>query len=279
MLGALLRCRGETIFQSIATEGPRVSNMNCSPQMISISPLPTTMRLLIATTIYATVMLAIAPQIAAQQIYQPHSLLRHDMSPGVVGGFYAARGPSIGAYVQPVHINVPDGVGVTMPVGATFGQSSNDLMVGLKIGDVHRFRLTGIAEHEGEELYPTIEVIDRTYPPPGLQLKYPIRVDIDQDDLRAALTGQMVTRVIYLEDTEAASQLAQRAAPERPLDVAVYQDPLDVADELGRPVAILRLGSLTPPSHPELLAGFYFGFPIYYPIHAPVQSPVNEATQ
>lgn len=237
------------------------------------------MRHSIATTIFAAALLWIAPE-ATSQGYQARPLLGSDMSPGVVGGIYAAtRGPSIANYVQPVHINAPEGVGLTMPVGESFGESTTDLMVGLQIGNVHRFRISGIAGFEGEELYPTIEVIDRTYPPPGLQLKYPIRVDLDEDDLRAALVGQMVTRVIYLEDTASASALPQTDSPQRPVEVAAYQDPLDVADSLGRPVAILRIGSLLPPQHPQLMAGFFFGYPTYFPILAPVQNPVIEAPQ
>ena len=216
--------------------------------------------------IVIAVTLVVAPELSAQTA---EPLVGSDLPPGFVGNLYASTRPSVAGYVQPVQIVTPGGVQATMPVGHTFGEPSSDLRVGLHIGSVYRMRVTGIPGREGEELYPTIEIIDRTYPPPGLALKYPIRIDIDNDDLLAALSGQMVTRVVYLEDTVSASDIAQTELPTRPTEAAAYQDPLDVADALGRPVAIVRIGSLTPPNQPSLLAAFFFGYPVYYPIHMP----------
>ena len=69
-------------------------------------------------------------------------------------------------------------------------------------------------------LYPTVEVIDRTYPPPGLATRYPIQIDLDQDDFDAALAGQMVTRVVFLEDPQTATPMEQTAETTRPLEVS-----------------------------------------------------------
>ena len=59
----------------------------------------------------------------------------------------------------------------------------------------------------------------------------------------------------------------------RPVEVAEHQDALAVADRLGRPVAIVRLGSLAPPRTPALMPGFFFGFPAW----APIQPPARDA--
>ena len=200
---------------------------------------------------------------------QVHPLVHGHLPAGDVGGIYAAtRQSPVAGYIQPVQFNGPPGTRFTLPIGETFGDGRSDLTAGLPIGAVYRFRITGIPGREGAELYPTIEMIDRTYPPPHLRLAYPIRVDIDEDDLRAALDGELVTRVVYLEDTQNASPLPQSELPDRPLEVTGGGDPLLTADSLGRPLAIVRIGSVAPPTSPALVPNFFFGFPVYYPIEA-----------
>jgi hypothetical protein len=146
------------------------------------------------------------------------------------------------------------------------------LTAGLLIGGVYRFQITHIPGAEGAELFPTIEVIDRTYPPPGLATRYPIEVMLDEEDFKAALSGQLVTRVIYLEDPETATPMVQTPETNRPLELADNQDALEVADQLGRPVAIVRIGSVAPPSAQALLPEFFFGYPAWAPIVHPQPS-------
>ena len=145
------------------------------------------------------------------------------------------------------------------------------MQAGLLIGGVYRFQITSIPGAEGAELYPTVEVSDRTYPPPGLAMRYPIQVNLDQDDLDAALDGRLVTRVIYLEDPQTATPLVQTAETNRPMEISEHQDALEVADRLGRPVAIVRIGSVSPPRAAELLPQFFFGYPTWAPIEQPQQ--------
>ena len=76
--------------------------------------------------------------------------------------------------------------------------------VGLLIGAVYRLRVTHIRLAEGLEVYPTIEVVDRLYAPPGQERRFAIPVDLTDEDLRLALDGKFVTRVIYLEDPRTA---------------------------------------------------------------------------
>ncbi len=70
-------------------------------------------------------------------------------------------------YFQPVAFVGPPGVHFSLPQGGGFADRSESLQAGLLVGGVYRFQITGIPGAEGAELYPTIEVIDRTYPPPG----------------------------------------------------------------------------------------------------------------
>ncbi len=195
-----------------------------------------------------------------------HRVLRSDLPPGDVGqSRLRGRGPVAG-YFQPVAFHGPKGVRFSLPNAYSFADANEKLQAGLMVGHVYRFQITGIPDHEGSELYPTLEIIDRTYPPPNLATRYPIEVFMDENDLKAALHGQLVTRVIYLEDPQTAEPLLQTASTETALDIGAHQDALAVADRFGRPVAILRIGSLAPPTSHELMPSFFLGSPPWAPI-------------
>jgi hypothetical protein len=198
-----------------------------------------------------------------------HRLFNSDMPPGAIGGArLMGRGPVAG-YFQPVAFSGPEGTKFTLPQNETFGDADASLQAGLLVGAIYRFRITEIPRAPGAELYPTVEVIDRTYPPPGMAHRYPIPINLDQEDLEAALDGRMVTRVVLLEDPQTAIAVSTQPTSSRAIDVAEYQDALEVADRFGRPVAIVRIGSVTPPRTPELMPRFYFGFPAWVPVMGP----------
>ncbi|QDT03018.1 hypothetical protein K227x_13970 [Rubripirellula lacrimiformis] len=198
-----------------------------------------------------------------------HRILSADMPPGYVGAARNAGRTLCPGYMQPVSIIGPDGSQISLAQSGAFLEPTPNLQAGLLVGGVYRFQVSRIPGHEGAELYPTIELIDRTYPPPGLATRHPILVQIDQEDLLAALRGQMVTRVIYLEDPQSATPMEQTRNTNRPIDVSEFQDALEVADRFGRPLAIVRIGSVAPPRQPELLHQFFFGYPAWAPIYAP----------
>ncbi|TWU26606.1 hypothetical protein Pla52o_04590 [Novipirellula galeiformis] len=209
-----------------------------------------------------------------------HRILRGDMPAGVIGqARLSGRGPVQG-YFQPVAFSGPQGVSFSMPQGNEFfGQEEATLQAGLLIGAVYRFRITGIPQAEGAELYPTVELIDRIYPPPGLATTFPIPINLDRDDLEAALEGRLVTRVIYLEDPSTALPIAETPKTSRAIELSEYQDALQVADEMGRPVAIVRIGSVAPPSAPALMPQFFFGYPAWTPIYQVEQTQPEQAVQ
>lgn len=180
--------------------------------------------------------------------------------PGHVGRAALARGGPLLGYFQPVQIILPEGAAISLAAHGTFTEpASAPLKVGLLIGQVYRLRISEIPDYPGEELFPTIELVDRLYPPPGLRWKFPIPVEITQADLKAAFTGRFVTRVVYLEDPEHA--LPVQGDPLHPAwwESAPRENPLELADRLGRPMAIVRLGGRVPnpdlESDPAFLAG------------------------
>ena len=207
-----------------------------------------------------------------------HRILSSDLPPGVLGQARLAGRGCVTGYYQPIAFMGPEGVRFALPQGGSFVDPSEMLSAGVLVGSVYRFQVTRIPGAEGAELYPTIEVIDRTYPPPGLATRYPILIQLDQEDFDAAMAGQLVTRVVYLEDPDTAIPVEQTPVTNRPVEAAEYQDALEVADRMGRPVAIVRIGSAAPPRSPALLPQFFFGNPIWAPIYQPeIATPLPEA--
>lgn len=202
------------------------------------------------------------------------------MPPGTVGAARLQRRGAVHGYYQPVVFSGPSGVRFSLVEGGTFHPDADGpLHAGLLVGAVYRFKITGIPYAEGHELYPTVEVIDRVYPPPGQAARFAIPVTLELSDLQEALAGRLVTRVIYLEDPQTALPVAETPETARSFDVRLDQDALQVADALGRPVAIVRIGSLLPPHEPGLLPQFFFGSPAWHPIATPRTEPLGPPDQ
>jgi hypothetical protein len=166
---------------------------------------------------------------------------------GAIGSAQLLRGGPLPGYFQPVEIKGPPGALVsTSETGEFSAPQRAPLVLGMLIGSVYRLRVTNIPNQEGQEVFPTIEVINRLYPPVGLENKFPIPIDLTQEELEIALSGRFVTRVIYLEEPNAALPIAQKPGDQSYFEVGDGENPLDVADTLGRPMAILRLGGRVP---------------------------------
>ncbi|WP_164103036.1 hypothetical protein [Candidatus Laterigemmans baculatus] len=207
-----------------------------------------------------------------------HPLLSASLPPGALGAARLASGGQRGfplqGYYQPVAIYGPAGSQLALAAAGGFAPPVEaPLQAALLVGSVYRFQVTRIPNQPGVELFPTIEIIDRLHPPPGQETRFPIPVHLDADDLAQALEGRLVTRVIYLEDPQTALPVADEPESQRTFDVRADHDPLLEADRLGRPVAVLRIGSLAPPRDAALLNQFLLGCPPWLPI-APVPAPI-----
>jgi hypothetical protein len=104
------------------------------------------------------------------------------------------------------------------------------------------------------------------YAPRGREHRFPIPIVLEEQDLIRALDGGMVTRVIYLEDAEVASPIADEPGSQRVTDVSASDNALQVADQLGRPMAILRIGSRVPADLQGDLSGFLYNSPPWMPL-------------
>ena len=190
-----------------------------------------------------------------------HWLHSGAMPPGAIGRQRLMRRGPLSGFCQPVEIRAPKGARISSAAGSSFEEGRvGKLLVGLPIGPVYRFKITEIPEHPGLELFPTVELIDRTYPPPGLALRFPVPIELTLDELLLAADGRFITRVIYLEDPLLAPATTQDGEQQPWIEARQGEDPLVVADYLGRPMAILRLGGRVPESN-QSNAAFLYGAP------------------
>lgn len=197
-------------------------------------------------------------------------LLNDTLAPGIIGATQLQRQPNLRGYFQPVEIRGPAGMKFALVSEGMFTENyPQPLRAALLVGNVYRFRCVGILGEPEAEIFPSLEIIDRTYPPAEREHRHPIIVELDDIDIEAALRGDMVIRVIYLEDSSIAEPVSYAEGPQRVFEVGLRDDALNTADVYGRPLAILRIGSRVPDAveGPEAYH-FHFGSPPWMPIKA-----------
>jgi hypothetical protein len=226
--------------------------------------------MLFGTLGLATILLAQQPSV--------HYWHQGAMPPGAIGSRQLTRGGPLPGFFQPVEIKAPSGALISLASDGRFDEPQpGSRKLGMLIGAVYRLRITGIHLAEGLEVFPTVEIIDRTYAPIGMELRFPIPIELSQEDLRLALDGKFVTRVIYLEDPRNALPARENPQAQEWFEAKPGQDPLAVADALGRPVAILRMGGRLPEMSESADTSFFFGCPpfVCYPSEPPKAAVKN----
>ncbi len=180
-----------------------------------------------------------------------HYLIRGDEPPGLAAQKMVLSNPRLAHVQQPVQVVVPDGALISVWMGGGFGANFLQTVTAqMEIGPVYRFKVSSIPRIQGQvvnqELYPSIELLNKLNPPEDLQQQFPVVVTITLDDLAKALAGKLVTKVIYLEDPETALPFRQMENDQQYFDVGPTEDPMRTAERMGRPMAILRIGSRVP---------------------------------
>lgn len=141
----------------------------------------------------------------------------------------------------------PEGMLITWDVTAPGAFDSEPLVVpgryNFPEGAIYRLKLTNVPGRPGVELYPTLE-IGPTKPRTAAFLAHnAIPVEFTQEDFDQVLSGNFVTKVIYLPDPEF-QELALAGVDtlvSTRLDPGV--DPIVEADRRGAILAIVRLGN------------------------------------
>ena len=239
-------------------------------QNLKLSPLRY-VALICITTVFAL-------PIAAQDPSSLHDRHFRDSGlhpPGQVGQGLLSRGGMIPGYFQPIEVRAPQGTQLAFVANGQFGPSLlAPTTAGMLIGAVYRMKITNIPGLEGVEVFPSIEVINRIYPPRGLEAKFAIPIHLSQREIEMATQGFFVTRVIYLEDPTNPIPVDEPIGRQRTMDVRYTEDPLHVADKLGRPVAILRIGSRSPQQNTQT-GRFMFSSPPIQIIATPLLPAAN----
>lgn len=166
-------------------------------------------------------------------------------------------------YFQPMKFILPQGAiaAIASEDGFVENRSMPDLFA-LRPGETYRFKIFNIPFHEGAELFPSVEVLNRTFPPEGKALDFPVQLLLTQEDLEYALDGQFVTRVVFLERIQDALPADSSVSDEGlSIEVPTGLSPVAVAETRGTVMAIIRVGSRLPDEGPSAQSPFYFGLP------------------
>jgi len=111
---------------------------------------------------------------------------------------------------------------------------------------IFRLKLTNIAGREGVELYPTLEVGPTTPRTEAYLAHNAIPVQFTEEDFDQVLSGNFVTKVIYLPDPEFQEYALAgvETLVSTRLDPGV--DPITEADRRGAILAVVRMGNIDP---------------------------------
>jgi hypothetical protein len=110
-------------------------------------------------------------------------------------------------------------------------------------GGIYRLKLTDVSGREGVELYPTVEV-GHSNPRTAAYLAHnAISIQFTEEDLDQALSGNFVTKVIYLPDPEFQGEVISGIDTLVSTRLEPGLDPIIEADRRGSILAIVRLGN------------------------------------
>lgn len=166
---------------------------------------------------------------------------------GGAGGMLAAGAmmPAVAPTVQ-VTFGAPESMRVRFDATGGGMFDSEPLIVPARQnfpqGGLYRLKITNILNREGVELYPTLELAHAN-PRSGAYLAHnSIPVQFSQEDFDQVLTGNFVTKVIYLPDPEfqGPALAGVDMIVNHRLDPGI--DPIVEADRRGSILAIIRLG-------------------------------------
>jgi hypothetical protein len=195
----------------------------------------------------------------AAQDSDGHFPLDHRAPVGVAARWNVIAQRGIYGFPQPTEVSLPTQGRVTFFDGSTPEGVTVDApaKARLMVGHTCRVKISDMPEFPGVELYPTIELLDRLHAPPELAGEFAVPVALTGEEIEAVLQDRMVTKVIYLERQDLPRPNPQTSSV-HVTDVLPSVNLLQSATQMGRPVAILRLGGRTPaPNAPdELLQPF-----------------------
>jgi hypothetical protein len=195
---------------------------------------------------------AVGCQLPVKNNLPPASMLQHPgpgvggPGPGVMTLGPPAPSPYLGRMSQVAFVS-PEGAMISWDAMGNGGFDSEPLVFPGRFNfgqmAIYRLKLTNIPGRPGVELYPTLEIAP-TLPRTDAYLEHnAIPFQLTEEDFDQVLSGNFVTKVIYLPDAEY-QELALAGVEtlvSTRLDPGV--DPIIEADRRGAILAIIRLGN------------------------------------
>jgi len=191
-------------------------------------------------------MLGLASTSASAQT-QYHQPLNQRTPPGQSAAWMNVIRRYSESWMQPMQVEIDGGGTVEVYSGSSqsVGIGTSPCIVAGNAGHLYRLKISSMPGFPELDLYPTIELLDRMHPPQGREDEFPIPIILHKEDMEMARRGQLVTRVIYLEQPQIA-QVVDPLRREIAQTVLPSENALQQADVLGRPMAILRIGGRAP---------------------------------
>jgi uncharacterized repeat protein (TIGR01451 family) len=151
------------------------------------------------------------------------------------------RGPSPLLYVQ---FSGGPGLRAAFYQGNPRGRSFDaPVVVGMRPGYLYRMQIGHLPGHPGVSIYPTLQVCGSLNLPPKLNAaRYPAPVVLTEDDIDSVLAGNLVCKMIYLENPDRAAPTTTPAAMPLELSLPPGSDLMAEAFDRGRPMLIVRIG-------------------------------------
>lgn len=162
---------------------------------------------------------------------------------------FGMAGPQAAPTIQ-ILFAKPEGMQVRWDVQAEGAFDSFPLVVpgryNFPQAAIYRLKLTNIAGREGVELYPTLEVGPTTPRTEAYLAHNAVPIQFTEEDFDQVLTGNFVTKVIYLPDPEFQEYALAgvETLVSTRLDPGV--DPITEADRRGAILAVVRMGNIDP---------------------------------
>ncbi|GIW98423.1 MAG: hypothetical protein KatS3mg111_1756 [Pirellulaceae bacterium] len=166
---------------------------------------------------------------------------------GATGGNAAVAGMIPATSSVQVLFNRPEGMQIHYDVIGDGTFNSEPLFVPGRLefaqGGIYRMKLTNIPGREGIELYPTIEIAAANPRTAAYLAHNAIPIQFNPDDFEQVLSGNFVTKVIYLPDPEFQGDalVGVDVLVSNRLDPGL--DPIVEADRRGAILAIIRIGN------------------------------------
>lgn len=166
--------------------------------------------------------------------------------PGGDGGCNTGGGGMMAPAIQ-VLFNQPQSMQILYDIVGDNTFTSDPLIVPGRLefaaGGIYRLKLTNINGQEGVELYPTLEVAGGTPRTAAYLAHNAIPVQFTQEDFDQAISGNFVTKVIYLPDPEFQGDALAGIDTLVSTRLEPGCDPIIEADRRGSILAIVRLGN------------------------------------